>query len=56
LAELVDPFSIDDIGMAIIKCLEKGKSQPKLLNFIKEEYSLYACSKKLEKVIDEINE
>jgi glycosyltransferase involved in cell wall biosynthesis len=56
LAELVDPFSIDDIGMAIIKCLEKGKSQPKLLNFIKEEYSLYACSKKLEKVIEEINE
>lgn len=54
LAELVDPFSVDIIGNAIVKCLYQGKSQPKLLDFIKENYSLEACTKLLEKSILEL--
>lgn len=53
-AELVDPTSIDDIGKGILSCLQKGKSQPELLNFIKKNYSLNACSKKLEQAIHNI--
>lgn len=53
MAELVDPFSVDDIGTAIVKCM-KGKSQPQLLQYMKDEYTLYACSKKLESAISSI--
>ena len=51
LAELVNPFSVDEIGAAIVKCLNQGKSQPDLFNFIKEHYSMEPCSKLLEKSI-----
>lgn len=46
-AELVDPYSVDHIGQAIVKLLKHGKSQPKLLSFIEANYSLRACSEKL---------
>ena len=46
LAELVDPYSIDSIGLAVLKCME-GKSQPELLDFINDNYTLRACTKKL---------
>lgn len=51
MAELVNPFSVDDIGIKIMKCLESGKSQPFLLDYIKSNYSLMACSIKLENAI-----
>ena len=51
MAELVDPFSVDEIGIAIVKCLKEGNSQPKLMEYIKNEYSLESCSKKLEVAI-----
>jgi len=54
MAELVNPFSVDSIGQGIQKCLSFGKSQPQLLDFIKNEYSLRACSSKLEHAIFEL--
>ena len=51
MAELVDPFSVDEIGKAVTKCMNEGKSQPALLSFIKDEYSITSCSKKLEAAI-----
>lgn len=46
-AELVNPYNIDDIGKAVIKCLRKDVSKSKMISFIKDNYSLEACSKKL---------
>lgn len=46
-AELVNPYKIDDIGQAIVKCLRKDVSRSKMISFIKDNYSLEACSKKL---------
>lgn len=47
-AELVDPMSVDDIGLGIIKCMQNGKSQPTLIQFIRDNYTVLACTKKLE--------
>lgn len=47
-AELVNPYSVDEIGKAVVKLLKEGKSQPHLLKFIDNNYSLRACSEKLE--------
>lgn len=46
-AELVDPYSIDEIGTAVIKCMNKDFSKSDMLNFIRDNYSLEACSKKI---------
>ena len=46
-ARLVDPYSVDEIGQAIVKSLDEGYSQPELLKFVSENYSLEACSKRL---------
>ena len=46
-AELVNPYNIDEIGKAIVKCLNKDLSQSSMLDFIKENYSLEACTRKL---------
>lgn len=50
-AKLVDPYSVDEIGLAVVECLNHGFSQPHLSTFIKEKYSLKACSLQLEKAI-----
>lgn len=50
-AELVNPYSIDEIGQAVVKLIKYGKSQPKLLKYISEKYSPQACSKMLENVL-----
>lgn len=52
LAELVDPYSVDEIGNAILKCMEKDISNSDMLNFMRDNYSLEACSKK---IIDALN-
>lgn len=46
-AELVDPYNVDEIGMAIVKCLAKDSSQSNMLDFIRDNYSLEACTRKL---------
>ena len=46
MAELVNPYSVDEIGKAVLKCMQ-GKSQPQLLKFIKENYSMQSCMLKL---------
>lgn len=50
-AELVNPRSVDEIGKAVIKCMQAGKSQPELLQYIKDNYTMEICSRKLEKVL-----
>lgn len=51
MAELVDPFSVDEIGQGIVKCMRDGRSQPGLLEFMKERYSLMSSTRKLEEAI-----
>lgn len=46
-AELVNPYDVDDIGKAVIRCLNKDISQSNILDFIRDNYSLEACTKKL---------
>lgn len=53
-AELVDPYSVDEIGNAVVKCINSGNSQPELLQFIKDNYTMEACSKKLENALLEL--
>ena len=50
-AELVNPFSVTEIGEAIVRCLKYGKSQPDLLGYIADNYSLDACSRMLESAL-----
>lgn len=47
-AELVNPYDVDDIGNAILRCMNKDFSKSTMLDFIRNNYSLSACSKKLE--------
>lgn len=49
-ARLVDPKNVDDIGLAILECLNgKYKKQPELMSYIKNKYSIKSCS---ERIID----
>ena len=50
-AQLVDPFSIDEIGYAITELMDKGKSQPELVDFMKKNYTPEVCAKQLEKAL-----
>lgn len=50
-AVLVNPYDIDSIGKGIIEAFENKKAQPELQKYILENYSLAACSLKLEKVL-----
>lgn len=47
LAYLVNPKSVDEIGEACVEALEHGNKQPKLLQYVKENYTPEACSLKL---------
>lgn len=46
-AYLVNPKSVDSIGRACVEALDNGNRQPELLQYIKEHYSLEACSLQL---------
>jgi glycosyltransferase involved in cell wall biosynthesis len=46
-AELVNPRSVDEIGSAIQKCIQKEKSQPELMSFIDNQYSIMSCARKI---------
>lgn len=47
LAQLVDPYSIDDIGKKILIALTDNKSQPTLKKHIEETYNVSSCTEKL---------
>lgn len=46
-ATLVDPYSVDDIGRAVMECMQKDVAKSNMLDFIRNNYSIEACSKKL---------
>lgn len=46
-AYLVNPKSVDEIGKACIEALNYGNKQPGLLQYVKEKYSLTACTQTL---------
>lgn len=46
-AELVNPYSVDEIGTGVLKCMKKDFSKSGMLDFIRENYTIEACSKKL---------
>ena len=50
-AVLVNPYDIDSIGKGVMEAFENKKAQPELQKYILENYSLEACSRKLEKVL-----
>lgn len=50
-AEIINPYSVDDIGRAVIKLMERNVYQPALLDYMKNNFSAEACSKQLEKAL-----
>lgn len=50
-AEIINPYSVDDIGRAVVKLMNKNIYQPELLDYMKNNFSAEACSKKLEKAL-----
>lgn len=52
-AEIVNPYSVDEIGIAVKKLLDKNVYQPELLDYMKSNFSPEACSKRLESVLKE---
>lgn len=50
-AEIINPYSVDEIGKAVVKLLNKNVYQPELLGYMKDNFSPEACSKKLEKCL-----
>lgn len=50
-AEIINPYSVDDIGQAVMKLMDGNVYQPALLDYMKSNFSTEACSKKLEKAL-----
>lgn len=50
-AILVNPKSVDEIGLGIMKALNEGYAQPKLKTFIEQNYNEEACCKLLHETI-----
>lgn len=50
-AEIINPYSVDEIGLAVKKLLDNNVYQPELLQYMKDNFSPEACSKKLEKTL-----
>lgn len=50
-AEIINPYSVDDIGRAVMKLMERNVYQPALLDYMKNHFSAEACSKQLEKAL-----
>ena len=45
---LVDPYSVDDIGKSVQRCMNgEFKAQPELMGYIEKNYSLQACTQKI---------
>lgn len=55
MAELVDPYNVDEIGKSILKLMSNEKSyQPSLSKVIKEKFALTTCMKMLSKSLESI--
>lgn len=52
-AVLVNPYDVDSIGKGIMEAFENKKAQPELREYVLENYTLQACSKKLEAVLQD---
>lgn len=50
-AEIINPYSVDDIGRAVMKLMERNVYHPALLDYMKNNFSAEACSKQLEKAL-----
>lgn len=50
-AEIINPYSVDEIGQAVMKLMDANVYQPELLDYMKNNFSTEACSKKLEKAL-----
>ena len=50
-AEIINPYSVDNIGRAVMKLMERNVYQPALLDYMKNNFSAEACSKQLEKAL-----
>lgn len=50
-AEIINPYSVDDIGRGVMKLMERNVYQPALLDYMKNNFSAEACSKQLEKAL-----
>ena len=50
-AEIINPYSVDEIGQAVMKLMDGNVYQPELLDYMKNNFSASACSKKLEKAL-----
>lgn len=50
-AVLVNPYDVDSIGKGVMEAFDCKKAQPELQKYILENYSLEACSRKLEIVL-----
>lgn len=48
LAEIINPFDVDDIGKSVKSLLNNKTYQPQLKNFISSNFSSYSISKELE--------
>jgi glycosyltransferase involved in cell wall biosynthesis len=48
LAEIVNPFDVDEIGKAVVKYLQGHTNQPMLGEYVRKQYSLKNISKQLE--------
>ena len=47
-AFLVDPYSVDDIGKGVLRCMNgEFIAQPELMGFVEDNYSLRACTQKI---------
>ncbi len=46
-ARLVNPYDIDDIGMAIVEALNENTSQPQLRNSLMQKYNVSSCVDRL---------
>ena len=44
MAQLVDPYSTDDIGQAILRAMDDYTSQPKLRNHLEKTYNVSSCT------------
>lgn len=50
-AVLVNPYDVDSIGKGVVEAFENKKAQPELQRHILTDYSLEACSRKMEKTL-----
>lgn len=50
-AVLVNPYDVDSIGKGVLEAFDRKNAQPELRDYIIQNNSLLACSKKLEEVL-----